>query len=45
MSQASAISLPFPVARPRIKAMDTTGARDSQYLAIGYRPVKETTVE
>ncbi|MNN01628.1 hypothetical protein D3C81_1142530 [compost metagenome] len=27
MSQASASSLPTPVARPRIDAMDTTGAR------------------
>jgi hypothetical protein len=27
MSQASAISLPFPVARPLIKAIDTTGTR------------------
>jgi hypothetical protein len=27
MSQAGAISLPFPVARPLIKAIDTTGAR------------------
>ena len=27
MSQAKAISLPFPVARPRIKAIDTTGMR------------------
>ncbi len=27
MSQASAISLPFPVARPRMRAIETTGAR------------------
>src|SRR5215471_14328155 len=30
MSQASAISLPLPVARPRIKAIDTTDARVSR---------------
>jgi hypothetical protein len=30
MSQASASSLPTPVARPRIEAIDTTGARESR---------------
>ena len=30
MSQASAISLPFPVARPLIEAIDTTGASDAK---------------
>src|ERR1700723_3723675 len=29
MSQARAISLPFPVARPRIKAIVATGARQA----------------
>ena len=41
MSQASVISLPLPVARPRIRAIDTTGERVSRARKSGHggRPV------
>src|SRR5437016_5559212 len=41
MSHARAISLPFPVARPRIKAIDTKGARVRRTRMSGHasRPV------
>jgi hypothetical protein len=41
MSQASASSLPFPVARPRISAIDTNGARVRRTRTSGHasRPV------
>ena len=41
MSQASASSLPFPVARPRISAIETNGARVRRTRTSGHasRPV------
>ena len=41
MSQASVISLPLPVARPRIRAIEATGARVSRTRKSGQggRPV------
>jgi hypothetical protein len=47
MSQASVISLPLPVARPRIKAIDTTGARVNRTRKSGHggRPVGPAGIE